>query len=152
MVINGDDSAFYKPETFLSFISAHKKNKSAVSFVTLVKNEPFGLGRIIRDSKGLFKSIVEEKDATEEQRKITEINDGLYIFQRDWLEKNINKVKKGPQGEYYLVDLAKSAVDKNEKVLVYKLPNDSQWHGINTQEQLSQAEEKMKKRLTKNNA
>jgi len=92
-------------------------------------------------------AIVEEKDATEEQRKIKEVNTGLYVFDRAWFNENIKKVKKGSQGEYYLVDLIKIAIDKKDPIFVYRLLDDSQWQGINTPEQLKEANEKMAERL-----
>jgi bifunctional UDP-N-acetylglucosamine pyrophosphorylase/glucosamine-1-phosphate N-acetyltransferase len=105
------------------------------------------LGRIVRDKKGEVVAIVEEKNATTKQRKIKEVNDGLYVFDRDWFKKNIVKVKKGPQGEYYLVDLVKIAIDRGDPIFVYSLPDDRQWQGINTPEQLAEANKKMETRL-----
>ncbi len=152
VVINGDDSAFYTPETIKDVIIKHKDSNAVLTFVSLIKKDPTGLGRVIRDKNGKLKSIIEEKDATLEQRKIQEINDGLYVFNKDWINTHINNVKKGPQGEYYLVDLIKIAVELKHKVNVYKLPNDNEWHGINTPEQLREAEEKMKLRLAEYDA
>lgn len=146
-VINGDDSAFYKPETIRDILRFHKKSSSVLTFVSLVKDDPYGLGRVVRDGKGDVVRIVEEKNATDAQKKIKEVNDGLYVFKRDWLDKNINKVKLSPQGEYYLVDLIKIAIDRGEKVGVYRLKDASQWQGINTPEQLALAQDKMKQRL-----
>lgn len=152
VVINGDDSAFYTPETIKDVIVKHKESKATLSFVSLVKSNPAGLGRVVRDERGKLKNIIEEKDATEEQRSIQEINDGLYVFDKTWLDTNIKKVKKGQQGEFYLVDLIKIAVEMKDKVNVYKLPNDNEWHGINTPDQLVEAEEKMKLRLAEYDA
>ncbi|MFC1625554.1 Mur ligase family protein [Patescibacteria group bacterium] len=147
VVINGDDSAFYKPDTINEVVETHCKTKSSLTFVSLEKDNPHGLGRVVRDNKGNLLTIVEEKDATDTQRKIKEINDGLYVFKRKWLEANIKKVKLSPQGEYYLVDLVKIALSQKEKVVVYKLKDSNQWQGINTPEQLLEAQKKMKKRL-----
>lgn len=151
VVINGDDSAFYKPETIQAVITAHQKKKAVLTFVSLIKDNPFGLGRVVRNKKGKVEAIIEEKEATEEQRKIKEVNDGLYVFERKWFSQNIRKVKKSPiSKEFYLVDLVKIALDQNDPIFVYKLPDESQWQGINTPEQLKEANQKMATRLMVN--
>jgi len=148
LVINGDDSAFYKPITIKNVVKTHNDCKSSITFVSLIQENPTGLGRVLRDSKNKFMAIVEEKDANDKIRKIKEVNDGLYIFNQIWLRKNINKLKKSTiSGEYYLTDLLKLAIDQKEKISIYKLPNSNEWQGINTPEQLREAERKMVKKL-----
>jgi UDP-N-acetylmuramoyl-L-alanyl-D-glutamate--2,6-diaminopimelate ligase len=152
VIINGDDSAFYTPDTIKKILAIHKERQRILTFVSLLKENPMGLGRVIRGKNGLITKIIEEKDATEEERKIKEINDGLYVFNHNWFAKNIDKVKKGPQGEYYLVDLIKLAIDEGERMATYTLPNDDEWQGINTPEELEEARRKMEERLkVKNN-
>lgn len=147
VVINGDDSAFYKAETIKNILKIHKERERKLTFVSLMKDNPTGLGRVIRGKNGLITKIVEEKDASGEERKIKEVNDGLYVFDKAWFAENINKVKKGPQGEYYLVDLIKIAIDQKDRMATYTLPNDNEWQGVNTQEQLEEANRKMAERL-----
>ena len=148
LVLNGDDSFFYKPETINKVLSSHKTKDAKVTFVTLIRQDPEGLGRIVRDKKGNLLAIVEEKDATDTQRKIKEVNDGLYVFNRVWLEKNLPKVQKSHvSGEYYLVDLIEIALGQKDEVNVYRLKDSSEWLGVNTQEHLRQAEQRMNKNL-----
>ncbi len=147
VVINGDDSAFYKAETIKNILKIHKERERKLTFVSLMKDDPTGLGRVMRGKNGLITNIVEEKDANSEERKIKEINDGLYVFERPWFEKNILKVKKGPQGEFYLVDIVKLAIDQGDKMATYTLPNCDEWQGVNTSEQLEEANRKMAERL-----
>lgn len=148
LVINGDDSAFYTPKTIKNVIELHYKNNSILTFVSLIQENPAGLGRVVRDSKGKLLGTVEEKNATEDQKKIKEVNDGLYIFNYKWLQKNIFNIKKNDVAkEYYLTDLIEIALNNNEIVSTYTLPDSSEWQGINTQDQLKEAEEKMIKRL-----
>lgn len=147
IVINGDDSAFYKSETIKKIIDIHMERDRKLTFVSLIKENPTGLGRVIRGENGLITKIVEEKDATFEEKKIKEVNDGLYVFDRDWFSKNINKVKRSASGELYLVDLVKMAIDEGVKMATYTLPNDNEWQGINTPEELEKARKKMETRL-----
>lgn len=151
VVINGDDSAFYQPQTIQKIVEIHEQENRKLTFVSLLKDDPTGLGRVIRGKNGFITKIVEEKDASPEEKKIKEVNDGLYVFEKKWLTQNIKKVKKGPQGEYYLVDLVKIAIDQKDKIGTYTLPDDSEWHGINTPEQLEEAQEKMAERLKSQN-
>lgn len=147
IVINGDDSAFYKPETIRQIVKTHLDRQRILTFVSLIKNDPTGLGRVIRGKNGLITKIVEEKDATPEEKKIKEVNDGLYVFDKDWFAKNIDRVKKSKQGEYYLVDLIKMAIDQGMRMATFTLPDDSEWQGINTPEELEKARVKMEERL-----
>lgn len=147
IVINGDDSAFYSSETIKKIVKIHSEKKRKLTFVSLIKDSPTGLGRVIRGEDGLITKIVEEKDATDEERKTKEVNDGLYVFDREWFADNINKVKISPQGEFYLVDLIKLAIDQKNRMATYTLPDDHEWQGINTPEELEKAEQKMEGRL-----
>jgi len=150
VVINGDDSAFYRSETIKNILRIHAERKRKLTFVSLMKEDPTGLGRVVRGENGLITKVVEEKDATETERKIKEVNDGLYVFDRSWFEDNINKIKIGPQGEYYLVDIIKLAIDQGDRMATYTLPTDDEWQGVNTPEQLEEANRKMAKRLISN--
>ena len=147
VVINGDDSAFYTPETIKNVLKIHRERGRKLTFVSLIKDNPTGLGRVIRGKNGLIAKIVEEKDATYEERKIKEVNDGLYVFDRNWFSQNIGKVKISPQGEYYLVDLIKIAIDRGDRMATYTLPDDNEWQGINTPEELEKARLKMVRRI-----
>lgn len=147
VVINGDDSAFYRHQTIKEIIKIHNERKRVLTFVSLIKDDPTGLGRVVRGKDGLITKIVEEKDADENEKKIKEVNDGLYVFDKKWFSKNIKKIKKSKQGEYYLVDLIKMAIDQGERMATYTLPNCDEWQGINTPEELEKARAKMQIRL-----
>lgn len=146
-VMYGDDTAFYKPETILRVFAHHKKSNAKITFVTVFKKNPLGLGRIIRE-KGKISGIVEEKDATHDQKKINEINDGLYFFDKDWLSKNISRLKPSPvTGELYITDLVEIALRDKELVETYQLKDESQWHGVNTRQELKEANEKLQRSI-----
>ena len=87
LVINGDDSAFYPQDLIKDLMNAHRLSKAAITFLTIEKDNPLGLGRIIRNKNGHVVAIMEEKDATESQRLVKEINPGCYIFKVDFLKK-----------------------------------------------------------------
>ena len=140
LVINGDDSAFYTEEVIKNLAEKHLISNASLTFLTIDKQNPFGLGRVIRDENENVKAIVEEKDATDMQRKVTEVNPGCYIFKSSFLRKYLPRVKKSPvTGEYYLTSLIDIGIKNNEKTETLKagpLP----WRGVNTKDELLEAE------------
>jgi len=146
LVVNGDDSAFYKSETIQKILKKHIGKGNTITFVSLELADPTGLGRVIRRAQKVV-GIVEEEAASSAQKKIKEINDGVYVFRRGWLEANLPKIKKSPAGEYYLVDLIGLAVGQKEPVGVFKLADTSEWQGVNTPEELAAADRLMRERL-----
>ncbi|MCH7541314.1 NTP transferase domain-containing protein [Patescibacteria group bacterium] len=142
IVLNGDDSAFYKVETIKKVLNKHIGKGNTITFVSLQTKDPKGLGRVIRKG-GRVVSIVEDKVATKEQKKIREINDGVYVFKKEWLKNNLPTIKKSPVGEYYLVDLISLAVSQEKNVDAFKLSDSSEWFGVNTPEELTAANTQM---------
>lgn len=140
MVINGDDSMFYSKKTFEEVLKKHKDEQNTITFITLLKDNPTGYGRVVYDTDGNFEKIVEQKDATDEQKEIKEVNDGVYIFNRTFLQENLRDLEPSPvTGEYYLTDLINVAISKHKKVGTYLLPNSSEFFGVSTQQDVQQA-------------
>jgi len=114
---------------------------NSLTILTQILEDPKGYGRIVRDSQGSVTSIVEEKDASDEQRKLTEVNTGILAaptnLLREWLSRlsNVNI-----QGEYYLTDIVAMAVEQG--IAIHTSQPNSAWEviGINNKMQLSQLE------------
>lgn len=139
-VLYGDDSYFLTPEIIKSLHSAHIESNSDITFVTIEKENPFALGRILRDKSGKLKKIVEERDATEEEKLIHEINAGCFMMKKDFVESHIGRLNQNnAQGEYYITDLVALALADGMKVETVRLGNIS-WRGINTKEELEEAQ------------
>lgn len=140
LVINGDDAFLYEMQLIKKLIKRHLTNKAVCTFLAIEVNNPFGLGRVVRSKNGEVIKIVEEKDATNVEREICEVNPGCYVFDIKFLRKYLPKLKKSPvTSEYYLTDLVELAVKGKEKVetlQVGRIP----WRGINTEEELKEAE------------
>jgi bifunctional UDP-N-acetylglucosamine pyrophosphorylase / glucosamine-1-phosphate N-acetyltransferase len=140
IVLGGDDSAFYTKDILKSLIESHEREKAALTFLTINVDNPFGLGRVIRDNNGRIIEIAEEKDATENQKRINEINPECYVFKISFLRKNLKKVKKSPvTGEYYLTSLIDIAIKNKEKLIAVN-GGKILWHGVNTLEDLKEAD------------
>lgn len=140
LILNGDDSAFYTEEIIKKLIHRHNQSNAAITFLSVELDNPYGLGRVVRAEDGSVTSIVEEKDATPEQRLINEVNTACYLINREFLNRYITKIEKSPvTGEYYLVSLVELAYKNNEKIETLnagRIP----WRGINTREELAEAE------------
>ncbi len=122
----------------------HLSNHHDLTVVTTMVDDPTGYGRIYREN-GLIKKIVEQKDATEEEQKIKEINSALYCVDIQILLKALHQIKPNNQvKEYYLTDIVE-ILGKNYKVDSYTLENDYRLIGINDLETLKKAEEIYKK-------
>ncbi len=144
LILNGDDSAFYRPQTLQKLIDIHLKNKNTITLLSLNLDDPEGFGRIKKDSSGKILGIVEEKNASQEEKKIKEINLGTYCFDANFLWNNLSKISKNKiSGEYYLTDLITLAISQNKKIQTVLLENPKEWIGINTPEQLAKANQIM---------
>ncbi len=141
IVLNGDDSAFYKRDLIEKLIKKHLSSNAGLTFLTIEKDNPTGLGRIVRDSTGKVSAIVEERDASVKQKKIKEINPGCYIFKVRFLRKYLPKIKRSEiTAEYYLtriIDIGIKNSERIETLTAGKIP----WRGINTKQELEEAEQ-----------
>lgn len=136
LVMYGDDSAFYPEDLFRLLLNEHSKSGAEATLLSIKVDDPTGLGRIIRDRQGKPLGIIEEKVATDEQRKINEINTGCYCFNRDFIQRRVGEIEKNPVSqEYYLTDIVEVALRHGEKVHVCLYPDSSVWFGVNTRSQ-----------------
>ena len=92
MVLNGD-VPILRPETINRLLDKSIDNKEAATLLTAIYDDPFGYGRIIRDEGGNVEAIVEEKDATDEEKEIAEINAGIYCFDIEALLSALKEIK-----------------------------------------------------------
>lgn len=147
LVLSGD-VPLLQAETLRELIQIHEAENPLATLLTTRMEDPTGYGRVIRDSGGFVKKIIEEKDANEEIRKIREINVGIYIFNARELFHTLPQVKNdNRQGEYYLPDVLKIYVERGEKIAAVLTEDVEETHGINTVEQLKHAEEILTQRL-----
>lgn len=136
LVLNGD-VPILRPETIDKLITKSIENKEYATLLTAIYDDPFGYGRIIRDEGGNVKGIVEQKDATEEQKNIKEINAGIYCFDIEELLSALKQLKpNNAQGEYYLTDVIKIMGDKGLKTGAVIVEDNTEILGVNDRMQL----------------
>jgi UDP-N-acetylglucosamine diphosphorylase/glucosamine-1-phosphate N-acetyltransferase len=146
LVLSGDVPLLSKT-TLSNLISTHQNSEAIATLLTANLDDPGGYGRVIRDSNNNVTKIVEHKDANTDELKISEINVGIYIFRSTPLFENLRLVKNdNVQGEYYLPDVVKMYVDRGEKVVAQLAENFDETRGINTIDQLKEAETILKAR------
>ncbi len=137
LVVNGDDSSFYSLETLEQFIASHQRNQAVASMMTLTKTGDHRLGRVLRRSDGRFEQTMEAAEYFMSGMQSDEINCGAYVFDVDWLHENIEKVPLNEKGEYYITELFNMAREEDQLINLYTLTNESEWVGVNTQDELT---------------
>ena len=136
VVLNGD-VPILRPETIQKLIEKSTANKEYATLLTAIYDNPFGYGRIIRDDGGNVAAIVEEKDATEQQKEIKEINAGIYCFDIEELLKALGEINNdNASGEYYLTDVIKIMNDKGLKTGAMIVEDNTEILGVNDRVQL----------------
>lgn len=140
------DSPLFRASTIKSTIASHKAEDATVTLACAILDNPTGYGRIIRNSTGEVSGVVEEKMASEEQKAIQEINGGCLAFDADWLWNNIDLMSKNEAGELCLTEMVDIALAQGKKVITVTAGQDEVL-GINTPEQLAEAERVIKSRI-----
>ena len=136
LVLNGD-VPLIRPETLNKLLEKSIENKEYATLLTAIYDNPTGYGRIVRDEGGNISAIVEEKDTTEEQKEIKEINAGIYCFDIEELLLALDKISpNNAQGEYYLTDVIQIMNEKGLKTGALIVEDNTEILGINDRIQL----------------
>ena len=143
LVLSGD-VPMIRAETLAALIQKHHTHRgrgAACTVLTVKLEDPTGYGRVVRDSAGLFDKIVEQKDATDEEKQVKEINSGIYCFTTKKLYAALSRVKnENSQGEYYLTDVPKLLREDGEDIAIYQHNDSKEVSGINTRVELADLE------------
>ena len=149
LVLSGD-VPLVRAETLGALVHQHRTHRGRGAACTLLAvrlDDPTGYGRLIRDADGMFERIVEQKDATPEERQINEINAGIYCFETRLLFPALERVQPAnAQGEYYLTDVPGILRADGEDVSVYLHPDAREVSGINTRMELAEFERLLRNR------
>jgi len=146
MILCGD-TPLIKAETLQEMYSCHQQQHAALTIMTTVLDDPTNYGRVITDSNNKIQGIVEQKDATTEQRQISEINAGIYCVDKKFLFSSLKKVgTDNSQGEVYLTDIVKLAVESNLVVEKYRAQTPIDVLGVNSRIELASAQNELQMR------
>lgn len=148
LIINGDIPLIQK-ETLVNFYNEYKKENADGIVLTAIFDNPFSYGRIFKENDRVLK-IVEEKEANEEQKKIKEVNAGVYIFKAQHLTYALGKINNNNEkGEYYLTDVIEILASENKKIISYSLEDSMEIQGVNSKVELALVSRVLRERKNK---
>ena len=145
VVVVAGDSPMLQSTSIKALLDDFAKSQPGCILGTLIHENPTGLGRIVRDATGKFTGIVEEKDATDDQRKINEVNMSTYVFDGQKLVGALDRLTdENAQGEYYITDVPTIMMSDNEDVRALPVLKPIEALSVNTVEHLADVEAAMK--------
>ncbi len=148
VIVATGDTPLLRGESLRAFAAEHEAAERAVSVLSAVVGDPFGYGRIVRDGDGDVEAIVEEKDATPDQREIAEINSGILAFDAAFLAEALPRIgNDNAKGEYYLTDVVQIARDAGLTVGAHAIDDPWQTEGANDREELALLGRELNRRI-----
>lgn len=153
MLVICGDTPLIKPSTIKSMIALAEDKKPSCVILTAKVPDPTGYGRIVRDNVGSISEIVEEVDAKIEERMISEVNTGVYLFNHDDVWNALEKVEPhNNQKEYYLTDVIKNLYREGKTVISQACEDISEYHGINNRWDLTQIAGRLQEEILRKHA
>ncbi len=147
LIINSD-LPLMKPETLRPLLALHRKEGNSLTFLSAELEDPSGFGRIVHSGDKI--RVIEERDATASQRRIKEVNAGVYVFKiKDLLEALPKVSNKNKKGEYYLTDVTEILSQEGKKIGVHKTRNTEDLVGVNSRYELAKAIGELRERKIK---
>lgn len=147
-IILSGDAPLISPETIESLLDYHEAHQLKGSILTAHEADPYGYGRVIRNQDGTVAKIVEEKDASPEEKQVQEINTGTYCFDNQALFQALDHVSNdNAQGEYYLPDVIEILKNQGDLVGAYQMDDNTDALGVNDRVALSRANTLMRRRI-----
>ncbi|HUP49486.1 MAG TPA: bifunctional UDP-N-acetylglucosamine diphosphorylase/glucosamine-1-phosphate N-acetyltransferase GlmU [Thermoanaerobaculia bacterium] len=147
LILSGD-VPLTRPETLVRLLDEHERSRNALTLLTMKLTDPGLYGRIVRDDSGAVLRIVEAKDAGDEEKRIDEVNAGIYVFDGEPLFDNLrNLSNRNAQGEYYLTDLLGALRDAGQKVGSMLAADPAEALGVNSRAELATVEGEIQRRV-----
>jgi bifunctional UDP-N-acetylglucosamine pyrophosphorylase/glucosamine-1-phosphate N-acetyltransferase len=147
LILSGD-VPLTRTETLRQLIDEHDRARNALTLLTMVLDRPASYGRIVRDAQGAVTRIVEAKDASDDEKRINEVNAGIYLFNGESLFDNLRNLStNNAQGEYYLTDLLATLRDAGQRVGALVVDDPVEALGVNSRSDLAQVEGEIQRRV-----
>lgn len=144
------DGPLIRPETIRELIARHLRDAAVATLATSVLDDPTGYGRILRNAAGEFTGIVEERDCTDEQRAIREVNPSYYCFRTDELLWALERIdNRNAKGEYYITDVFATLLRAGRKVTALPAVPAEDVFSINSRQELALVNRVMRDRVLK---
>ena len=148
VVVATGDTPLLEGESLRRFVADHRAAEQVVSILSGIVANPFGYGRILRNDEGDVEGIVEEKDASPQQREIAEINSGILAFDAEFLVGALSRLTNdNAKGEYYLTDTVKIAREDGLTVGAFPIDDVRQTEGANDRAQLAEMGKELNRRI-----
>lgn len=142
------DAVLFREESLLEFCRVHRETKSQLSFISCELDEPAAYGRVIRDTQGRPQKIVEFKNANDSERKVREVNSGIYLVRLDLLKSALKEIQANKlTGEFYFTDIVEFLYKQSGLVQAHVLKDASECLGVNTQNDLALARKLLRLRI-----
>jgi bifunctional UDP-N-acetylglucosamine pyrophosphorylase/glucosamine-1-phosphate N-acetyltransferase len=140
------DTPTVRAETLARLVDGHRRSGAALSLLTARFSDPTGYGRIVRDAGGALEAIVEERDANADQRRIDEVNPGVYCVATEFLWRALGGLgTDNAQGEYYLTDIVRAARAAGRRIWSSMVEDPNEVSGINTRADLAEKETQLRR-------
>ncbi|HVR38672.1 MAG TPA: bifunctional UDP-N-acetylglucosamine diphosphorylase/glucosamine-1-phosphate N-acetyltransferase GlmU [Thermoanaerobaculia bacterium] len=147
LILSGD-VPLTRIETLRQLLDEHERSGNAITLLTMKLDDPAMYGRIIRDGDESVMRIVEAKDASADEKRIDEVNAGIYVFESAHLFDNLRNLgNTNAQGEYYLTDLIEIVRKRGQRVGAVIAPDPIEALGVNSRSELAQVEEEIQRRV-----
>ena len=148
VVVLPGDTPLLRPQTLAALVRAHRLEDAGATMLTAVVENPSGYGRVVRGKDGDVVRVVEEADATDEEKAIDEVNTSIYCFRRSILAPTLRRISPAnAQGEYYLTDAVAVLSSAGYSVKALVLPDSMEAAGVNDRAQLAVAEAELRDRI-----
>jgi bifunctional UDP-N-acetylglucosamine pyrophosphorylase/glucosamine-1-phosphate N-acetyltransferase len=148
VVVLPGDTPLLRPATLAALVRVHRQNDAGATLLTAEIDEPTGYGRVVRGRDGMVAAVVEEADATQEQRAVHEVNTSIYCFRRSLLAPSLRRLSpSNAQGEYYLTDVIGVLYGAGYLVQSVVAPDPMEAAGVNDRAQLAVAEAELRDRI-----
>lgn len=150
LVILSGDVPLIAPDTLAALVRRHREREAGLTLLTARVEQPAGYGRVLRDATGGVTRIVEERDASEREKDIKEINAGIYAASPRFLFAALEEIgNRNEQGEYYLPDIIGVALRTGEKVETLQVAEAREILGVNTREELAMTEKTLQEQINR---
>ncbi len=149
LILSGDVPAI-SFSSLREFADSHSKSRADLSLMSTVVDNPAGYGRVLRDADGQVLRVVEDKDATADEKKENEINAGIYCVNSSFLWESLGGLdRENSQAEYYLPGIVDFCVSKKRRLSGFTLADSKEVSGVNSKEQLSEAEATVRRTINR---